>query len=372
MRWSRRIASCRLVLVQAPFSSSWAPTPSDFCAGFLEARHKASHDPHGVIFQSALLRIGVGPHEPQAKAGSAQAILGYRGYSIDRVLLSNIPASCTLHTPARGLTSTRYITIQKSRFGRPRLSIQLEALYNLARSIEKVQMQLMMHHGHNLQSQRRDRINQDLTFVHVDLKHASGASRAARRQLQRYSPSMHSSSQGIFFHYQPPTPPLDVVSLPLPSFLPPGGSSSTPPAPPSSPLRISPSFDSAFIAGSPMLTPFLPPQGGPSSTPPTPPSSPLQISPPSESALTMKQEFEFVRELQKRLELIWDRENEELCFGVVSELESQLPFNPQAVFIKQSQIQTAFQSPLHNASYLTNTETTYRARHGWQGPKAMM
>lgn len=161
--------------------------------------------------------------------------------------------------------------------------------------------------------QRRDRINQDLTFVHVDLKHASGASRAARHQLQRYSPSMHTSSQGIFLHYQPLTPPSDVVPLSLlPSFLPPGGPSSTPPAPPSSPLRISPSFNSALIAVSPTLTLFLPPQGGPSSTPPTPPPSPLQISPHSESALTMRQEFEFVRELQKRLEFIWDRENEEV------------------------------------------------------------
>jgi hypothetical protein len=57
----------------------------------------------------------------------------------------------------------------------------------------------------------------------------------------------------------------------------------------------------------------LPPHGGPSSTPPTPPPSPLQTLPPSESAaMTMRQEFEFMRELQKRLELIWDRENEEV------------------------------------------------------------
>ncbi|KAG2741326.1 hypothetical protein P692DRAFT_20822292 [Suillus brevipes Sb2] len=125
--WSQRIASCRLALVQAPFSSSWSPTPSDFCT---------------ALQNSWKLDI-------KAKAGSAQAILGYHGYSIDRVLPSNIPASCPLHTPARGLTSTRHNTIQTSRFGRPRLSIQLEALYNLARSIENVQMQLTMHHGHN-------------------------------------------------------------------------------------------------------------------------------------------------------------------------------------------------------------------------------
>ncbi|KAG1875628.1 hypothetical protein DFJ58DRAFT_836217 [Suillus subalutaceus] len=43
-------------------------------AGFLEARHiEASHDPHGVIFQSALLGIGVEPQEPQAKAQVEQS-----------------------------------------------------------------------------------------------------------------------------------------------------------------------------------------------------------------------------------------------------------------------------------------------------------
>ncbi|KAG1875629.1 hypothetical protein DFJ58DRAFT_721449 [Suillus subalutaceus] len=161
-------------------------------------------------------------------------------------------------------------------------------------------------------NQSQARRNQGLTFIHVDFQHASGTSRAAHHQLQHYSPSTHTSARGIFLHYI--VPPLRTdsdarpPSGPSPSFLPP----TTLPVPPS-PVGLS--FTHPIPPPSTHITPppstnITPP---PSNHPTPPPSSPLQISFPSKSALTMGQDLEFVRELQKRLALVlWDQENEEI------------------------------------------------------------
>ncbi|KAG1771340.1 hypothetical protein EV702DRAFT_1048972 [Suillus placidus] len=123
----------------------------------------------------------------------------------------------------------------------------------------------------------------DLTVVAIESqscpKHRVKAKLA---ETKAYTPSMHTSSRGIFLHYH--TPPSRSAHQP---------SSSLP---------------------EPWL-PQPPPESPPSQVAPgqrAPPPSPLlvQTSPPS--ALTTGQDIAFVRELQRQLALVWDQANEEI------------------------------------------------------------